>query len=119
LYANTLNTTWFYNGLLNTINTYAQQVSYFDATTKLLFKLPHRQEIYPMRTLLGTDVTSDELAARGLSNNFNMRVGQSSLQSSQFFVNAAYPLTDKLELYALEEQPQNCEAAGFYRRKSI
>jgi iron complex outermembrane receptor protein len=30
-----------------------------------------------------------------------MRVGQSSLQSSQFFVNAAYPLTDKLELYAL------------------
>jgi iron complex outermembrane receptor protein len=61
-----------------------------------------------MKTLLGTDVTSDELAARGLvRNDFNMRVGQSSLQSSQFFVNAAYPLTDKLELYALEEQPQN------------
>jgi hypothetical protein len=46
-----------------------QQVSYFDATTKLLFKLPHRQEIY-RNELLGTDVTSDELAARGLVKRF-------------------------------------------------
>jgi hypothetical protein len=43
----TLNT-WFYNGLLNTINTYALQVSYFDATTKLLFKLAST-EIYGMK----------------------------------------------------------------------
>jgi iron complex outermembrane receptor protein len=45
LYANTLKHL-VYNGLLNTINTYAQQVSYFDASNNT-DKLPHRREIYP------------------------------------------------------------------------
>ena len=120
LYANTLNTTpGFYNGLLNTINTYAQQVSYFDATTKTAIQSAATAgNLSGMRTLLGADVTSDELAARGLvRNDFNMKVGQSSLQSSQFFVNAAYPLTDKLELYAFGGNSHRTgEAAGFYRR---
>ena len=53
-----------------------------------------------MQTALNFDATAGELAYRGLErNNFNMRVGQSSLQSAQFFLNAAYPINDKLEAY--------------------
>ena len=120
LYANTLNTTpGFYNGLLNTINTYAQQVTYFDTTTKNAIQTAASTgNLSGMRTLMGADVTSEELAARGLvRNDFNMTVGQSSLQSAQFFINAAYPLTDKLELYAFGGNSHRTgEAAGFYRR---
>ena len=120
LYSNTLNPTpGFYNGLLNTINTYAQTVSYFDTTTKADIQTAATNgNLGAMRTLLGIDVTADELAARGLNrSNFSMRVGQSSLESTQFFVNAAYPLTEKLELYAFGGNSYRTgEAAGFYRR---
>jgi len=71
-----------------------------------------------MQTALNFDATSAELAARGLvRNNFNMRVGQSALQSGQLFVNAAYPITDKLEVYAFGGNSYRTgDAAGFYRR---
>jgi iron complex outermembrane receptor protein len=120
LYGNTLNTTpGFYNGLLNTINTYAQGVSYFDATTKAGIQTAATAgDLAGMRTLLFADATADELAFRGLvRNDFNMRVGQSALQSGQLFVNAAYPITDKLEVYAFGGNSYRTgDAAGFYRR---
>ena len=120
LYGNTLNTTpGFYNNLLNTINTYAQGVSYFDATTKTGIQTAATTgNLAGMRTLLAADVTSDELAARGLvRNDFNMRVGQSALQSGQLFINAAYPINDKLEIYAFGGNSYRTgDAAGFYRR---
>lgn len=120
LYGNTLNPTpGFYNGLLNTINTYAQQVSYFDVATKTAIQgFATAGDLVGMRGALGIDVTADELVARGKErSDFNMRVGQSSLESTQFFVNAAYPLTEKLELYAFGGNSYRTgEAAGFYRR---
>ena len=120
LFGNTLNPApGFYNGLLNTINTYAQQVSYFDAATKTAIQgFATAGNLVGMRGILGVDATADELAARGKErSDFNMRVGQSSLESTQFFVNAAYPLTEKVELYAFGGNSHRTgEAAGFYRR---
>jgi iron complex outermembrane receptor protein len=51
------------------------------------------------KLLLNFDATSGELAYRKLEN-FNMKVGQSSLQSS-VLLNGAYPITENLEVYAL------------------
>jgi hypothetical protein len=52
-----------------------QQVSILGAT------------ISQMQTVLNFDATSGELAYRKLErSNFNMKVGQSSLQSAQFFL---------------------------------
>jgi iron complex outermembrane receptor protein len=52
-----------------------------------------------MQTALNFDATSGELAYRKLERNFNMKVGQSSLQSS-VLLNGAYPITENLEVYA-------------------
>ena len=98
--------------LLTAIKTYSpftgsQQTAILGATT-----------IPQMQTALNFDATASELAYRGLERkDFNMRVGQSSLKSAQFFLNAAYPINDKLEAYAFGGTSyRDGEAAGFYRR---
>jgi len=46
-----------------------------------------------------------------------MRIGQSSFESVQFFLNAAYPINDKLEVYVFGGTSyREGESAGFYRR---
>ena len=122
LFSNTLNTTpGFYTPLLNSINTYASQVGYFTpATLAAISAAATASSIPAMRTALNIDITDSELAYRGLTRrDFNMRVGQSSLQSTQFFLNAAYPINDKLELYTFAGTSYRTgESAGFYRRPS-
>ncbi|MDI5895163.1 TonB-dependent receptor [Flavobacterium algoritolerans] len=109
---NTPNTTQ----ILTTIKQYAPSVSYFTAAQQTA--ILGATSISQMQTALNFDATAGELAYRGLERkNFNMRVGQSSLQSAQFFLNAAYPINDKLEAYAFGGTSyRNGEAAGFYRR---
>ena len=74
--------------------------------------------ISQIQTALNFDATAGELAYRNLERrNFYIRVGQSSLKSAQFFLNAAYPITNKLEAYAFGGTSyRDGEAAGFYRR---
>jgi iron complex outermembrane receptor protein len=105
--------------ILAAIKTYAPQVSYFTPAQQA--SIAGATSLYGatgMQTLLGVDVTADELAYRGLERrDFNMKVGQSSLASAQLFLNAAYPINDKLEAYAFGGMSyRNGEAAGFYRR---
>ncbi|MDI5887959.1 TonB-dependent receptor [Flavobacterium yafengii] len=109
---NTPNTTQ----ILTTIKQYAPSVSYFTGAQQTA--ILGATSISQMQTALNFDATAGELAYRGLERkNFNMRVGQSSLQSAQFFLNAAYPINDKLEAYAFGGTSyRNGEAAGFYRR---
>ncbi|WP_235832142.1 MULTISPECIES: TonB-dependent receptor [Flavobacterium] len=109
---NTPNTTQ----ILTTIKQYAPQVGYFTGAQQTA--ILGATNISQMQTALNFDATAGELAYRGLErNNFNMRVGQSSLQSAQFFLNAAYPINDKLEAYAFGGTSYRTgEAAGFYRR---
>jgi iron complex outermembrane receptor protein len=73
--------------------------------------------ISQMQTALNFDATAGELDYRKLArSNFNMKVGQSSLQSAQFFVNAAYLLMKILKYMLCGTSYRAGEAAGFYRR---
>ena len=102
--------------ILSTIKTYAPQVSFF--TPAQQSAIGSAATIGAMQTALNFDATAGELAFRGLERrDFNMNVGQSSLASAQFFLNAAYPINDKLELYAFGGTSfRDGESAGFYRR---
>jgi iron complex outermembrane receptor protein len=102
--------------ILSNIKTFAPQVTYFTAAQQTA--ISGAADIPQMQAALNFDATSGELAYRNLERkNFNMRVGQSSLQSAQFFLNAAYPINDKLEAYAFGGTSfREGEAAGFYRR---
>ena len=102
--------------LLAAIQKYAPQVSYFTAAQQTA--ISSATTISAMQTALKFDATAGELAYRNLERkDFNMKVGQSSLQSAQFFVNAAYPISDKVEAYAFGGTSYRTgSAAGFYRR---
>ncbi|WP_449404272.1 TonB-dependent receptor [Flavobacterium hiemivividum] len=102
--------------ILGLIKTYAPQVSYFTAGQQTA--ILGATSITQMQTALNFDATAGELAYRKLERSaFNMAVGQSSLQSGQFFLNAAYPINDNLEVYAFGGTSyREGEAAGFYRR---
>lgn len=102
--------------ILTTIKQYAPQVGYF--TTAQQTAITGAATISQMQTALNFDATQGELDYRGLERkDFNMRVGQSSLKSAQFFLNAAYPINDKLEAYAFGGTSYRTgEAAGFYRK---
>ena len=94
----------------------AQGVSYFDAATQA--SIAGAGTIADLQKILSADVTENELTRRGLvRSDFNMRVGQSSLQSLQFFVNSAIPISQNHEFYAFGGYGQRKgAAAGFYRR---
>ncbi|HEY4618904.1 MAG TPA: TonB-dependent receptor [Flavobacterium sp.] len=102
--------------ILTAIHTYAPQVSYFTAAQQT--SILAANTISDMQTALNFDATDGELAYRKLERrNFNMKVGQSSLESAQFFLNAAYPITDNLEVYAFGgTSHRKGQAEGFYRR---
>ena len=102
--------------ILTAIKTYSPQVSYFTAAQQSA--ISSASTIGAMQTALNFDATAGELAYRKLERkDFNMKVGQSSLSSAQFFLNAAYPINDRLELYAFGGTSyRNGEAAGFYRK---
>jgi len=71
-----------------------------------------------LRTILKTDNTTAELAARGLqASDFNMRVGQSSLRGGRFFTNFRLPLDDNgAEFYSFAGlSSRTGNSAGFYR----
>ena len=124
LFGNTFNTTpGFYDGLLNTINSYASQVSYFtpaqQATISSAAATGGSVGLLAMQNALrNLDVTENELTYRGLTrSDFNMRVGQSSLKSAQFFANSLIPVSEKVDFYAFGGfSNRTGDAAGFYRR---
>lgn len=102
--------------IISAIHTYAPQVAYFTPTQQAA--IAGANTILGLQKALNFDATAGELAYRGKERkDFNMRVGQSSLQSAQYFLNAAYPLTDKLELYTFGGASfRDGESAGFYRK---
>ena len=71
-----------------------------------------------LRTILGADNTTSELAARGLvRSDFNMRVGQSKVRGGRFFANLSIPLDDNgTKLYSFAgTSSRDGNSAGFYR----
>ncbi len=102
--------------ILSAIHTYAPQVSYFTGAQQTA--ITGATTIGAMQTALNFDATAGELAYRGKERkDFNMKVGQSSLSSAQFFLNAAYPITKDLEAYAFGGSSYRTgSSAGFYRK---
>ncbi|SHG30629.1 iron complex outermembrane recepter protein [Flavobacterium segetis] len=85
--------------ILSEIKTYAPQINYFSPSQQTA--ISNAASISEMQAALNFDATAGELAYRGLERkDFNMRIGQSALKSMQFFVNAAYPINDNIEVYA-------------------
>ncbi len=71
-----------------------------------------------LRTLLGADNTTAELAARGQErSDYNMRVGQSALRGGRLFANFSMPLDQNgTELYSFAGiSSRTGNSAGFYR----
>ncbi len=101
---------------IDAIKAGALGVGYFDAPTQA--GIAGATTIPALRGILGADVTESELGRRGLQrSDFNMRVGQSSLQSGQFFLNSAIPINQNHEFYAFGGYGnRQGNAAGFYRR---
>ena len=105
-------------GLLNVINQYAPGAGLSAATVAAVNTAATNNSLSGMQTALGVDATASELRARGLNrSDVNMRIGQSSLESAQFFLNGAYPISEKVEAYAFGGYSQrNGDSAGFYRK---
>ncbi|SMG26096.1 TonB-dependent receptor [Arenibacter troitsensis] len=71
-----------------------------------------------LRTILGADATTTELAARGQQrSDYNMRVGQSALRGGRLFANFSLPLDDiGTTLYSFAGiSSRTGNSAGFYR----
>ncbi|MEQ8217817.1 MAG: TonB-dependent receptor [Arenibacter sp.] len=71
-----------------------------------------------LRTVLGADATTAELAARGQQrSDYNMRVGQSALRGGRLFANFSLPLDDiGTTLYSFAGiSSRTGNSAGFYR----
>ena len=112
---NALSTTQQSN-LFNIIKTSANQVGYF--TSAQQSAIQGANTLSAMQSALKFDTSLDELKARGLQRrDFNMRVGQSRLSSTQFFVNSEYPINANNKFYLFGGYSnRDGNAAGFYRR---
>ena len=102
--------------IFNAIKQYASGVDYFTATQ--LSQINSAANIKDLQNVLSTDVTSNELAKRGLTRrDFNMRIGQSKLSSTQFFLNSEYPINENHKFYVFGGYSnRDGNSAGFYRR---
>jgi len=101
---------------MSVVQGFAQQVSFFSPTLKS--DIAAATDIGTLRTLLSGNITTDELAARGLQrHDFNMRVGQSQLRGGKAFFNMQIPLgEDGAVFYSFGGLGyRNGNAAGFYR----
>lgn len=104
------------NNLLGIIKNNANQISYF--TSAQQSAIQNANTLSAMQSALGINVTDNELAARGLTRrDFNMRVGQSKLLTTQFFVNSEIPINDNHKFYAFGGYSnRDGNSAGFYSR---
>lgn len=101
---------------VDAIKKYGNKVSYFSSNLKS--SIQNASAIEDLQDILKTDVTEQELEARGLKrSDFNMRIGQSKLRGGRFFMNMAIPLDDKgSEFYSFAGMSaRSGNAAGFYR----
>lgn len=81
------------------LQSYATQVSHFDATTQA--DIAGATDMGALATVLGEDATDAELSARGMErSDFNMLVGQSELREGKFFANMEIPLGDNAIFYS-------------------
>lgn len=101
--------------IINTIKQYATKVNYF--SSNLQSQISNANSISTLQGLLGSDVTNDELAYRGLQRkDFSIRAGQSKLQSAQVYYNSELPINDDWKVYSFGGYSYRLgNAGGFFR----
>lgn len=101
---------------VNLIHQYAQGVNYFDSAFQS--SIQNASTITALQSLLGANVSDNELAYRGQTRkDFNMQVGQSKLSNHQLFLNAEVPLNDDWKVYTFGGYSvRDGQSGGFYRR---
>lgn len=97
------------------IQHYAQGIDYLGG--ELQNNIQTASSIADLQAILGADVTEGELAYRGLERRyFNMRVGQSEVTNTQFFVNTEIPVSEDWKIYAFGGYGfRDGESGGFFR----
>lgn len=102
--------------IVDYIHQYAGAVDYFTAEQQAA--IAGATTIAGLQSVLGFNVTENELAYRGLTrDDFNMRVGQSKLTSGQLYANSEFDITSGVRGYAFGGfSYRSGNAAGFYRR---
>ncbi len=102
--------------IISAIKQFAPQVSYFSSA--LQTNIQNATTISGLQGLLGGNVSDDELNYRGLTRrDFNMRVGQSKLNSGQIFMNTEVPISGDHKFYTFGGYGlRDGNSAGFYRR---
>ncbi len=102
--------------IIGAIKQYAPQVAYLTPTQQT--NIQNATTIGNLQGLLSGDVTNNELAYRGMERrDFNMRVGQSKLQSGQLYMNTFIPINANHTFYTFSGYGnRRGNAAGFYRR---
>ncbi|WP_419868550.1 TonB-dependent receptor plug domain-containing protein [Chryseobacterium sp. CT-SW4] len=115
LYSN-INNTPNSQQIINYIHQYAQGVNYFSQDFQN--QIQTANTIGALQGILGTDVTDQELAYRGLTRkDFNMQVGQSKLNNHQLFANIEVPVSDDWKVYTFGGYSfRHGTSGGFYRR---
>lgn len=101
---------------VNLIHQYSQGVDYFNPT--LQSGIQSASTITALQSLLGANVTDNELAYRGQTRkDFNMQVGQSKLNNHQLFANIEVPVSDDWKVYTFGGYSiRDGASGGFYRR---
>ncbi|MBK7883659.1 MAG: TonB-dependent receptor [Chitinophagaceae bacterium] len=104
------------NQIINTIKQYAPDVAYL--TQQQQTDIQAAADIPTLQGLLNKDVTNNELLFRGLERrDFNMRIGQSELQSGQAFMNTQIPINGNHIFYSFGGYGiRKGNSTGFYRR---
>lgn len=104
------------NQIINTIKQYAPDVAYL--TQQQQTDIQAAGDIATLQGLLNKDVTNNELLFRGLERrDFNMRIGQSELQSGQAFMNTQIPINANHIFYSFGGYGiRKGNSTGFYRR---
>lgn len=101
--------------ILADIKNYSSDISYLSDDQRKAIN--DATSITQMQSALKFDATDKEMEYRHLQRkDFKMRVGQSSLQSGQFFLNSVYPINDKVEVYLFGGSSyRDGLSAGFFR----
>jgi len=102
--------------IIGAVKQYAPQVTYLTSVQQT--NIQNATTISGLQGLLNSDVTNNELAYRGMERrDFNMRIGQSRLQSGQLYMNTFIPINAKHTFYTFGGYGnRKGNAAGFYRR---
>lgn len=104
------------SNLFNIIKTSANQINYFTAAQQTAIQ--SATTLGALQNALKFDTSLDELKARGLKrSDFDMRVGQSRLTSTQFYLNSEYPINETTKVYLFGGYSnRDGNSAGFYRK---